>query len=455
VKQSISISSGGARVCGICKKVFVFDNKKNLFVIPETTKINSLVGQTSQVEQQQQIPSPMTFNQNIPTNVLPYPLPSSPSSSSSSSSFPSSSSPSNNYNENNFTAFPHFANPNENMYLPTNINNEKNTSFLLEDFSDDNGGENIKEEEERKQREEKEREEKRRWEEERERKEEERKRWEEEERKRKEEERRWEEEKRRKWEEEEKRRKLEEEKRKQQNNLNELSIKEQIRYLLFEGCCPNCKNKEDALSKGQRRICNKCKIVWIYNNEDGFFEKERSKEEKVFNGKCPYCNSDLIEIRINKKDHCKKCLKSFSFKDGKLEKTPIKFLSLFVKPQDADKYKELSVTYLVTKFCTIKGSSIRTCFKKCDNLLIPSYVLLNNNLKNTSNYCLPPEIIEGIMIEFRKGKMSVDKFICKYNTVDCPVYISDIKILENINLTKEYMKLYKINKTNKLHIFDN
>jgi hypothetical protein len=94
------------------------------------------------------------------------------------------------------------------------------------------------------------------------------------------------------------------------DELPELIEKEEIRFKLLEGICPDCKIKDLSLERGRKRECKNCKTVWLLN-EDGFFENENKIQNEIWNGTCPKCKGIFKQKDKGEERICDKCKKIY------------------------------------------------------------------------------------------------------------------------------------------------
>jgi hypothetical protein len=147
----------------------------------------------------------------------------------------------------------------------------------------------------------------------------------------------------------------------------EEKMKEEIRRKLFDGICPVCENKDKGLEAGKKRRCGKCNTVWVYN-DDGFFTKEMTFEEKITQDRCPQCNGALYIQKGTSNKICKECMKKYVRGKRNFEEHRF-FRSLDMEMEEHFPYDSLALTYLYNSFKNIERTSIRHHFNHNHNLL--------------------------------------------------------------------------------------
>jgi predicted RNA-binding Zn-ribbon protein involved in translation (DUF1610 family) len=174
--------------------------------------------------------------------------------------------------------------------------------------------------------------------------------------------------------------KMEEEKSKQEKiQLPKLTMEEEIRGKLLEAICPSCNRKDVSLEKGKRRECNNCNTLWIMNEKTGYFEREKNFQEKIFDGICPSCDGYFKEKDKGYERICERCGKMYILNENKFKEVEISFGSLSMRIEEHYEYDSLSLTFLYNSFREITKSSIENIFNRNNNLLIPTYCVIDEN----------------------------------------------------------------------------
>jgi hypothetical protein len=271
-------------------------------------------------------------------------------------------------------------------------------------------------------------------------------------------------------------------------------IKKEESTMVLEGKCPFCSGHLNFLDYGYKRRCEKCQIIWNYNEEKFCFENEETIQKSVSAGICPDCGKRLDEIKCKEKNciGCKKIYKlngsewirmknnksdlfdgiclvcNFRldfYNDGKRRRcrqcttiyeyvkddlfNPVYFLTLYhMTLSDFVEYDLLAYNTLCNLFPYFSEDEIKKRFKKFNHLFLPTFDNIFHDLTYVSQKVVKREkkdirneknifYLEDMDIQNDTEKMG--NYLKKYNQIKEKILKSD-EIEKYIESTKKNRK---------------
>jgi hypothetical protein len=169
-----------------------------------------------------------------------------------------------------------------------------------------------------------------------------------------------------------------------------LNEEEMIRAKIFEGKCPSCDYYSKKMESGERRECEKCKKIWRLNKETCFFYEDEETNtpssvmykndevnmdhyQKLHNHICPKCDLSFTNETIyDEMMRCSKCENIYKLNCSSNKYEILSFISLQIPLKAHFEYDNLSLKYLHKYFPNIDEKQIEQLFYLYKNLLIPT-----------------------------------------------------------------------------------